>query len=178
MTLEPPVLVTVSDNDGSDPTVTLPKPRLVGLGVNSPAVSVPVPVPKRLTVAVLEALLVIVAVALKVPAALGANVTLTWVLCPSARDSGRLGEFREKYLVEKVTLLIVTVPGPEFVTVAERVSLLPAATLPKFRVPFVMDRVPVCTWTEAPALMPWQPARKARAATRSKATATFPRCFE
>lgn len=73
---------------------------------------------------------------------------------------------------------MVTVPGPEFVTLADTVSLLPAATLPKLSVAGVMERLPVCTWTEAPVLTPWQPARKAQAARRSNAPATFPRCFE
>jgi len=138
------VFVRVAVCDCWAPTVTLPKSALVGFSASCPAVPVPVPVPDRFRVAVLAASLVIVAVALNVPAALGENVTLTGVLCPAARVSGRLGAFREKYLVEMATLLMVTAAGPEFVAVADRVLLLPAATLPKFRVALPRVRVPGC----------------------------------
>jgi len=42
VTLDPPVLVTVSERDIVLPTITLPKSRLVGLADNVPAES-PVP---------------------------------------------------------------------------------------------------------------------------------------
>jgi len=44
VTLVPPVLVIVSESDGSLPTVTLPKLRLVGLAPSAPVVT---PVPDR-----------------------------------------------------------------------------------------------------------------------------------
>ena len=160
------------------PTVTLPKLRLVGFRASCPAVPVPVPVPSRFSVAVLAASLVIVAVALNVPAAFGENVTLTGVLCPAAKVRGRLGAFREKYLVEILTLLIVTDAGPELVAVADRVLLLPAVTLPKFRVAVARERVPGCGWLEEAALKPWQPTRKASPARRSNTQAAFQRYFE
>jgi hypothetical protein len=173
-----PLAFRVPDAVPLVPTTTLPKARVVGVTASCPAVPVPVPVPSRFTVTVLAASLVIVAVALNVPAALGENVTLTGVLCPAVRVSGRLGALREKYWVEKVTLLMVTDPGPELVAVADRVLLLPAATLPKFSVAVARERVPSWTWLEEPALTPWQPARKVRAARSSNAPATFRTYFE
>ena len=110
------------------------------------------PLPVRLIVTVSEALLVTVAVVLKAPVPLGANVMLTGVLWPAARVSGRLGEFREKHWPEKETLLIVTDPGPEFATVVVRVLLLPSATLPKFRLTLAMESAP--DWMEDPVLNP------------------------
>ena len=62
----------------------------------TPAVLPPVPESARLVTAS-EALLVIVAVALKAPAALGVNWTLRLELWPAARVVGRLGAVSEKY---------------------------------------------------------------------------------
>jgi hypothetical protein len=134
VTLDPPVLGRVTVWDCWLPTVTLPKVSLPGFSESCPGVDAEVPVPVSVRLVVLVALLVMVAVALKFPAALGLNLTLTVVLCPDARVIGRLGEVREKYFVEIATLLTVTEFGPELVAVAERVVLLPAATLPKFKV--------------------------------------------
>ncbi len=95
------------------------------------------------------------------------------VLCPAVTVNGRLGETREKYLVEIVALLTVTDAGPEFVAVAVRVLLLPAATLPKFSVVFARERVVGCCCAEEPVLKPWQPTRNAKPATSSNALATI-----
>lgn len=176
VTLEPPVLVNVTVCDCWSPTVTLPKASLLGLSVSEPGVDAAVPVPVRLRLAVFEALLVTVTDALKVPTEFGANVMLTGVLCPAARVTGRPGAVREKYWVEIATPLIITVADPEFVAVADRVLLVPAVTLPKFNVADERDREPDATWTEEPALKPWQPVRKERPATTSSAAATLT-CF-
>ena len=61
---------------------------------------------------------------------------------------------------------------PRFVTVAERVLVVPAWTLPKARVEFRTDNMPFC-WSAGPALTPWQPARIARLATISNAAKAF-----
>jgi len=144
LTLELPVLVTVTDCDCLAPTVTLPKSSLDGLSVSVPE-AVAVPVPESVSSGtVLDALLVMESVALKVPGALGANLMLIVALCPAGTVTGRPGETREKYLVEIVALLTVTDAGPEFVAVAVRVSLLPAATLPKSSVVFSSERVVGC----------------------------------
>lgn len=127
------MLVRVTVCDCWAPTDTLPKISLAGLSVSCPA-ALPVPVPERATsITVFEALLVIAAVALKVPAALGVKLTLMGVFCPAATVTGRLGEISEKYLVDMATLLMVTDADPEFEMVMGRVLLLPAATLPKPR---------------------------------------------
>lgn len=97
MTLDPPVLVSVIVCDCVAPTFTLPKPALVGLSASWPGLAaVPVPESARL-VALFDALLEMVTVALKVPAALGANLMPKVALCPDARVIGRLGAVKEKY---------------------------------------------------------------------------------
>jgi hypothetical protein len=133
-----------------------------------------VPVPVRVRAVVFDASLVMVADAVKVPTAFGLNVTLTGVLWPAVRVRGRLGVFRVKYWVEMATLLIVTVAGPELVAVADRVSLVPAWTLPKFNVADEMFKELGWVWFD-PALKPWQPARKARPAIRRSEKATLAR---
>jgi hypothetical protein len=100
-------------------------------------------------------------------------------LCPAATVIGRLGAIREKYWVEIAALLTLTDAGPEFVAVTVRVLLLPAVTLPKSRVAVSRERVLDCFWLEEPAaLTPWHPIRKVRAARRTNAPTTFPRCLE
>ena len=144
MTLELPVLVTVTDCDCLAPTVTLPKSSLAGLSVSVPE-DAAVPVPESVSSGtVFDALLVMESVALKAPGALGANLMLIVALCPAGTVTGRLGAAREKYLVEIVALLTVTDAGPEFVAVAVRVALLPAATLPKSSVVLSRERVVGC----------------------------------
>ena len=171
-----PLAVRLPDAVPLVPTTTLPKSSLAGLTTSCPeAVVVPVPESVRLSV-LLDALLAMVTVALKVPAALGANLMLIVVLCPAATVTGRVGAIKEKYGLEIETLLMVTEAGPEFVAVADRVLLLPAATLPKSRVVDCRERV-LC-WLEEPPLTPWQPIREVRPARRSNAPAAFPRRFE
>ena len=125
------------------PATTLPRFSVAGFTVNcpTPAVLPPVPESARLVTAS-EALLVIVAVALKAPAALGVNWTLRLELWPAARVVGRLGAVSEKYLLEIVALLIVTDALPVFEAVTVRVLLLPGATLPKLRLAFPSERLP------------------------------------
>lgn len=101
------------------------------------------PVPASETLAeVLDASLVMVTVALKVPAALGENEKLSFALCPAAIERGRAGLVREKDLVEIEAALIVIEALPEFVAVRVKVLLLPAATLPKSRLTLERERVP------------------------------------
>lgn len=174
-TVDPPVLVSVTVCDCSAPTDTLPKTSLAGLSASCPGALV-VPVPESATfITVSEASLVIAAVALKTPAASGVNLTLIEVFCPAATVTGRLGEIREKYLVEIAIPLIVTDADPEFDIVIGRVLLLPAGMLPKPRSEFA-DRVLICCWMEVPpVLKPWQPTRKAMPAIRSNVLAALPR---
>jgi hypothetical protein len=86
VTLEPPVLVTVSDNDWLLPTVTLPKLRLVGF---APRVPWATPVPDNGMVKVgLDAVEVMVTLPLALAADWGANATLKLALCPAVRVNG------------------------------------------------------------------------------------------
>ena len=86
MTLDPPVLVTVSDRVCFTPTCTLPKPRLVGFDVRAPAAT---PVPDKGIVRVgFEALEVIVTFPLAAPADAGVNETLNVALWPAVKVTG------------------------------------------------------------------------------------------
>lgn len=182
LTLDPPVLVSVTVCDCLAPTATLPKSSVAGLSMSCPG-AVPVPESVRfvtvLDATVFDAALVTASVALKATAALGVNWMLIVMLCPAATVIGRLGEIREKYLVEIEALLTVSDAGPEFVAVTVRVLLLPAATLPKSRLVDSRERVLDCCWLEEPAaLTPWQPTRNVRPTRRTNEPATCPRCFE
>ena len=86
MTLEPPVLVTVSDRDCLLPTITLPKLRLAGFDPSAPGVT---PVPDNGMVRVgLEPLEVIVTLPVTLAADVGVNVTLKLALCPAVSVTG------------------------------------------------------------------------------------------
>jgi hypothetical protein len=74
VTLEPPVLVNVSDRDCLLPTVTLPKLRLVGFAPSAPDAT-PEPDNGMLREG-LEAFEVIVTLPLTLPADAGVNVTV------------------------------------------------------------------------------------------------------
>ena len=86
VTLEPPVLVTVSDADRLLPTVTLPKLRLVGFDPSAPGAS---PVPDKGMVKVgLVAFEVTVTLPLADAADCGVNVTLKAALWPAVSVTG------------------------------------------------------------------------------------------
>lgn len=77
-------MVTVSDRDWLLPTVTLPKPRLVGFDPSVPGAT-PVPDNGILRVGAVE---VIVTLPLILPELPGVNVTVKLVLCPAASVTG------------------------------------------------------------------------------------------
>jgi hypothetical protein len=131
VTLDPPVLVIVSDRDWVLPTVTVPKLRLAGLAPNVPAV-VPVPV-KGIARVGLGAFEVIVRLPLATPLAVGVNVTLKLVLCPALSVTGAVIPLNVNPLPVIPAWEIVTLDPPLFVTVSERARLLPTVTLPKLR---------------------------------------------
>ena len=181
LTLDPPEFVRLTVCVCCVPTLTFPNVSLAGVSASSPgSTTLPVPFPDRLKVAVpFEASLVMVAVALKDATALGMNETPIEVLRPAATVSGRLIGSREKFLLEIAMPEMVTVAVPEFVTVAESALLLPATTLPKSRVDFDRESVPVCCWLlDLPTLKPWQPASKISAPKRSTTSAAFEERFE
>ena len=68
------------------PTVTLPKPRLVGFEPSEPG-AIPVP-DKGIVSVVLEAFEVMVTLPLALVAVWGANVTVKFVLCPAVSVTG------------------------------------------------------------------------------------------
>ncbi len=83
--------------------------------------------------------------ALKAPAALGVKSRLIGELCPAKIAIGRLGPLNEKYLLEIDTLLTVTEAVPVFDAVTVSFLVVPAVTLPKFRLAPLRDKMPdVC----------------------------------
>lgn len=82
--------------------------------------------------------------ALKVPAALGVNTTLTVLLWPAGIVTGRLGALNEKYWLEMEALVIVTEAAPVFDAVMVSVLLVPEVTVPKSRLALPNARVPDC----------------------------------
>jgi hypothetical protein len=124
------------------PTDTPPTSRVAGVTESCPgwASVTPAPVSDSVEV-VFDASLEIVAVALKVPTAVGENVTVTVVLCPAATVTGRLGATSWKSWLEIETLLTVTDEGPEFVATIDRVAVVPTTTFPKLSVSFANERV-------------------------------------
>src|SRR5437867_10585429 len=87
--LEPPELVSVSLSVLLLPTVTLPKLKLVGLGVIWPCVT-PVPESAMLRGGVLASEMIARFLVL-IPEVVGEKIALIVVLCPAVRDAGRLG---------------------------------------------------------------------------------------
>ena len=86
MTLEPPVLVTVSERDLLLPTVTLPKLSVVGLDPSVPFVT-PVPVSGIVRVG-LDAVDVTTMLPVALAADVGVNVTVKVALCPAVSVTG------------------------------------------------------------------------------------------
>lgn len=86
VTLDPPVLVTVSDSPWLFPVCTVPKLRLVGLAPSAPG---PTPVPDNAIDNVgLGASEVMVTLPLALPVACGANVIVNVVLCDALSATG------------------------------------------------------------------------------------------
>ena len=89
-----------------NPTTTLPKETLVGAALRRNVAAV-VAVPDKATVgAVLEALLVVVKLPEKVPAAAGANLTLRLTDCPAGIEIGKVAPTKLNPL--PVTVAFVT----------------------------------------------------------------------
>lgn len=102
------------------------------------------PVPEReIFVTAVEASLLMAAVALKFPAALGVNATVSDALCPAAILTGRLGAVSAKYFVETEALLTFIELVPVLLTDSVSVLLVPAGTLPKFKADAANERLPV-----------------------------------
>jgi hypothetical protein len=118
VTLDPPVLVIVSDRDCLPPTITLPKLRLVGFDPSVPGVT---PAPDNGTVKVgVAAFEVIVRVPLSLAADGGANVTLKLALCPAISVIGVLIPLNVKPVPLIPTCESMTLEPPVFVMVSDR----------------------------------------------------------
>ena len=121
-------------------TCTLPKARLVGFDPSAPAAT-PVPVNGMSSVG-FDAVEVIVISPLTAPAAVGVNSTLKLALCPAASVTGVPIPLTLKPGPLAPTCEIVMLDPPVFVTVSDRVLLLPTWMLPKATLVGFDPRVP------------------------------------
>ena len=129
VTDDPPVLVIFSVRDGSLPTVTLPKLRLVGF---APSVPCETPVPDRAIVKVeLEASETMVTEPVALPAACGAKLTVNVVLCEGLSVSGVVRPVNPKPAPLTEACETETGDPPMLVSVTVCVCWLPTVTLPK-----------------------------------------------
>src|SRR5215468_8248986 len=92
-----------------------------------------------------EASLAMFTVPVLLPPEVGANTTLKFVLCPGARDSGRVNPDTVKPGPEPEACDTVTVEPPELVSVSGWVWLVPTGTLPKLSVGEPAASVPAIT---------------------------------
>ena len=113
--LEPPELVSVSLSVLLLPTVTLPKLKLVGLGVIWPCVT-PVPESAMLRGELLASEM-IARFPVLLPEDVGEKIALNVVLCPAARVAGRPGPLKLNPVPVAAAAEIVTVTPPVLVTV-------------------------------------------------------------
>ena len=74
------------------------------------------------------------------PAAVGANVTVNVTLSFGEIAAGKIGALTENSVALMLACEIVSADRPVFVTVSERLELLPFCTLPKESVEEDMDR--------------------------------------
>lgn len=114
-----------------NPTTTLPKETLVGDALNRKVAAV-VAVPDRATVgAVFDALLVVVNVPEKVPAAVGANLTLRLADCPAGIVIGNVVATRLNPLPVTVAFVTERAVPPVLEICTVLVEVVPATMLPK-----------------------------------------------
>src|SRR5260370_885178 len=130
VTLEFPLLVSVTGNPLLPPTFTLPKLRLVGLAPSRNVAATPVPL-SAIVRGEPGALLVIEAVPLALPAVVGENVVLKEVLCPGLRVSGAVIPLMVNPVPEALAAEMATLAVPELVNVTVCDPLLPTRTFPK-----------------------------------------------
>ena len=124
VTVDPPVLVSVSDRFALLPTCTLPKARLVGAGVSVPWVT-PVPESGMLRLG-LDPLEVMLRLPVAAPAAVGLNTTENEVLWPAVNVTGKDSPFKLNPVPLALAAEIVRVDPPALVSVSERFALLPS----------------------------------------------------
>src|SRR5712691_9546496 len=130
VTLEFPLLVSVTGNPLLPPTFTLPKLRLVGLAPSKNVAVTPVPL-RAMARGEPGALLLMETLPLALPAAAGENVAVNEVLCPGLRVSGAVMPLMVNPVPEALAAEIVTLAVPVFFKVIVCELLFPVMTLPK-----------------------------------------------
>lgn len=143
VTLDPPEFVRVSNNDELFPTVTLPKPRLVGLAEIAP-LEAPVAESGILNDG-LDALDVTVTLPVALLAEVGVNTTWKVVFCPAPSVTGVVTPLKVNPVPVTPICEIVTLLPPVFVTVSRSDELFPTVTVPKLRVVGLEARSPAVT---------------------------------
>ena len=137
---EAPLAVKLPFSEEFAPTTTFPKLSVAGDTDNWPC-AVPVPDIAMLR-GELEASDAMETAPLAEPAAEGENIALKVTLWFGLRVVGRLSPVIVKLALLTLACEIVTGDPPVFVSVSDRVELLPACTLPKPRLEGFADRIP------------------------------------
>src|SRR5713226_3734127 len=132
VTLEFPLLVSVTGNPLLPPTFTLPKLRLVGLAPSKNVAATPLPL-RAMARGEPGALLLMETLPLALPAAAGENVAVNEVLCPGLRVSGAVMPLMVNPVPEALAAEIVTLAVPELLNVMVCVPPLPTSTFPKLK---------------------------------------------
>jgi hypothetical protein len=138
-----PLAVRLPPRAEFEPTLTLPKARVVGETAKVPA-AVPVP-DNGIESGELDALEVMEIDPLAEPAVVGVKVAVKVTLWLALRLRGRVRPVIENPVPLGVAAGIVTVDPPVLVRVSERFVLLPTCTLPKARLVGFDASVPCVT---------------------------------
>src|SRR5713226_7428130 len=146
VTLEFPLLVSVTGNPLLPPTFTLPKLRLVGLAPSRNVAATPVPLRARVR-GEPGALLTSDTEPVTLPAAVGVNPALNVVLAPAAIVCGTLRPVMLKPVPVTVACEIVALAVPVFFKVIVCEALFPVMTLPKLALDGVAES---CACTPVP----------------------------
>lgn len=129
----PPVFVTEKLCVAVLPTATLPKLRFAELAVIEPGCCCCDAVPLTAMVAGVPLLSATAIVPLKLPAVLGAKLTVNEMLCPAATLAGRVRPLGIKDAVDELMLESTTAVPLPLVTDTVLEELVPIVTLPKLR---------------------------------------------
>jgi hypothetical protein len=132
LTLELPVLVSVTVWLLLPPAFTFPKFKLVGLAVSTIVAATPPPL-SAIVVGELGVLLTRETLPVADPATVGAKLTLNVVLCPAANVNGGIRPLVLKPAPETLICEMLTLELPVLVSVAVWLLLPPTFTFPKFK---------------------------------------------
>ncbi len=143
VTLEFPLLVSVTGNALLPPTLTLPKLRLVGLAPSRKVGTTPVPL-RAMARGEPGALLTSDTEPVTLPAAVGVNPALNVALAPAAIVCGTLRPVMLKPVPVTVACEIVALAVPVLFKVIVCEALFPVMTLPKAALDGVAES---CGWT-------------------------------